>query len=933
MRTWRVSLTIFLVFSLILPVLARPGDRLRQRRQQQQTGNQAGREWLALGFALGAARIGNFRTSYQILQNLSASPTFAENQIYLNGFKAVLLDSQGAYSQAYPLALDLLKETQGSELELPVRLLLVQIGRHSGRAEVVQEHLPQVTTLMKASQAGPLVRFAAKTFEVEGRILKMDPEELLAAHQKVRLGGVPAGLTKDAEFPARWVAEAELVWLSAMQRWFFRLGPDHPTAHLLKQRIEQEFTHLGQLAEWFQQNKKNLELLGQVYLIALELCQVGLDYQEVEEVIKVEKELQAQREQFLPQAQTILTRTLNGLNKIFKANVDPEENDLSRLAASHEMLKARLLMAQKKPGAEVHLQKAKTLIGKAPDYDRWLQLNSLVGQYYLLYRPADWDSRALKLADEFESRGRQSGSRVATCLATALRGVVKAEAGQPALTDLEQAAEQTEALVAEAGGVSPEKLHRLARMAESVYTHLIDLYVADNQSQKALEAFSRLQEMRRVVGFAGVKKQSGGVAALSEKAEAARTRSRALQNELQSQQALPESERNAETEAQVSKLLAETRAEFYEAVRELRAKDPGYASTLAVNPVDYIAVQKSLDPDTVVISPYLAEERIVLFVISKDVFKMHQVEARRERVVDLVKQFRRQVTAYSNNPVPFDWNSQEGQRMLATLSELHRYLIEPAGSDLSHKKRIAFVPTGALHYFPTAALASKAPDGTPQFLVEQYELATFAKVTDLTRTTPSQAGKGRPVVVGNPDGSLPQAEKEAQQIGQMFPGSLVLLSSEATEKRLAAAGTSRFLHLATHGVLTARDLNSSFLVLAGEGEQSRLRADEVLAMGLDDTELVTLSACETALGEWTPGANVSSLAEAFALAGSRSVLASLWKVADASTEELMVEFYGQLASQTSKSEALRQAQLKLLKGSRYQHPFHWAAFVLTGDWR
>jgi CHAT domain-containing protein len=101
-----------------------------------------------------------------------------------------------------------------------------------------------------------------------------------------------------------------------------------------------------------------------------------------------------------------------------------------------------------------------------------------------------------------------------------------------------------------------------------------------------------------------------------------------------------------------------------------------------------------------------------------------------------------------------------------------------------------------------------------------------------------------------------------------------------------------------------------------------------------DAELVTLSACQSALGRERGGEGLLGLVRAFHYAGARSVLASLWSVSDRSTADVMHAFYGQLRRGVGKDEALRQAQLGLLRaGDARAHPFHWAAFQLSGDWR
>ncbi len=119
-----------------------------------------------------------------------------------------------------------------------------------------------------------------------------------------------------------------------------------------------------------------------------------------------------------------------------------------------------------------------------------------------------------------------------------------------------------------------------------------------------------------------------------------------------------------------------------------------------------------------------------------------------------------------------------------------------------------------------------------------------------------------------------------------------------------------------------------------EGEDNGLlQAWEIFEQVRIDAELVTLSACDTGLGKVLGGEGLLGLTRAFQYAGARSVFASLWSVSDESTGELMQRFYGYLKAGQSKAEALRSAQLDLLRGSRFTHPFHWAGFQLVGDWR
>jgi CHAT domain-containing protein len=166
------------------------------------------------------------------------------------------------------------------------------------------------------------------------------------------------------------------------------------------------------------------------------------------------------------------------------------------------------------------------------------------------------------------------------------------------------------------------------------------------------------------------------------------------------------------------------------------------------------------------------------------------------------------------------------------------------------------------------------------------------------------------------------------------------LGAEATEERAKAIGKDvRYLHFATHGLLDEQSPLSSALALTPPGDAAEgrdnglLQAWEIFERVRLDADLVVLSACQTGLGKEMGGEGLVGLTRAFQYAGARSVLASLWSVADTSTADLMTKFYSFLRHGRSKDDALRRAQVALIKSAEYSDPFYWAPFVLTGDWR
>lgn len=204
--------------------------------------------------------------------------------------------------------------------------------------------------------------------------------------------------------------------------------------------------------------------------------------------------------------------------------------------------------------------------------------------------------------------------------------------------------------------------------------------------------------------------------------------------------------------------------------------------------------------------------------------------------------------------------------------------------------------------------------------------------------------------------------QEARSIQVLFPDAAFLSGAQATETALKQTTAPRILHIATHGfflqdagsfaeknaqAMRNNDIETqienpllrSGLALAGAnrresgaGDDGILTALEASGLNLWGTKLVVLSACDTGLGEIKNGEGVYGLRRAFVLAGSESLLMSLWSISDGATRELMTGYYKNLKQGVGRSAALRQTQLEMLKRKDRRHPFYWAAFIQSGEW-
>lgn len=308
--------------------------------------------------------------------------------------------------------------------------------------------------------------------------------------------------------------------------------------------------------------------------------------------------------------------------------------------------------------------------------------------------------------------------------------------------------------------------------------------------------------------------------------------------------------------------------------------------------------------------------------------------------------------------------------------QLDAVLMQPVRDQSGALREVLIAPEGMLNLIPFGALV----DERNRYLIESSVFNYLSSGRDLLRPENKQKPRSAPLIVADPafgDGGvdtrldsapaersrdfsgvkfdrLPGTGAEAQAIRQMLPDATLFTGPQATETAVKQARGPRVLHVATHGFFL-EDLNA-----AGEIGARRLRLSEnpmlrsglafaganTLRSGVDDgvltaleaagldlngTQLVVLSACETGVGEVRNGEGVFGLRRAFDIAGAETIVMSLWPVADQTTKDLMIAYYGRLTQGEGRAEALRQAQLELQRDAKRSHPFFWASFISSGQ--
>ena len=335
---------------------------------------------------------------------------------------------------------------------------------------------------------------------------------------------------------------------------------------------------------------------------------------------------------------------------------------------------------------------------------------------------------------------------------------------------------------------------------------------------------------------------------------------------------------------------------------------------------------EEIDPTAAVIYPIILSDRleVILSIPGKPLRRYTTKKSQAE----LETAFRRAKNAIRPAAFPRD--------RLPPVQQVYDWLIRPAEADLTASgiKTLVFVLDGNIRNLPMAVLH----DGE-KFLVEKYSIA-LAPGLQLLAPKPLSQVKLRVLTAALSEArqgfsALPGVKREIQQIEAQMP-SISLLNQDFVSGRLhdrIKALSYPIVHLATHGQFSSNAADT--FIVTWDDRVNVKEFDRLLRVRTGEKqqpiELLVLSACETASGD---SRATLGLAGAAIRSGARSTAATLWQVNDESTAIFMAEFYKQLAStKSSKAEALRNAQLTLLKNREYQNPYFWAPFVLVGNWQ
>lgn len=385
-------------------------------------------------------------------------------------------------------------------------------------------------------------------------------------------------------------------------------------------------------------------------------------------------------------------------------------------------------------------------------------------------------------------------------------------------------------------------------------------------------------------------------------------------------------------DATLATQLAAARGRYEALAIRVSQQHPRAAVLLGAEPAQAAAISSALDRDEALLEYLFTPDRLLIFVLTRSGLRVVQSDVNAATITQRVRLLR---DLWGSPNPQWKWG-------LDAARALHHTLIAPVRDAglLSGVRRLTIVPHGILGQAPFAALVDER---NGRFLMQDYAvtlLPSAAALPALRQQRTSDRLPGPAIGLAPFPDELPATKQEVSAFQASMPGATVRVGAGATEQALRRAlANPGVVHVATHGVLNARNPMFSRIELAPSGssgseDDGRLEGHELLGLGVR-SDLVFLSGCETGAGqEWTDdpvrGAAELTLAQSFLSAGAANVIVTLWRIDDAGAAAFADRFYRALPKK-GLAEAVASAQQSISGDSRYASPYYWAGYVLSGS--
>lgn len=459
-----------------------------------------------------------------------------------------------------------------------------------------------------------------------------------------------------------------------------------------------------------------------------------------------------------------------------------------------------------------------------------------------------------------------------------------------------------------------------------VYEALVDLYISGDGTDASPEEAFACMEAAKSRSMIELIFQSGQSLPLGETGQSDLVRRiRDLREELnwyyhriELEQLRPEEESHQRLETLQEKAQSHEK-ELLRTLRELPAHERENATLEAPADFSLTKLQANLPPDAALVEYFVAGDRLVAAVITREKIQILPVTVL-SRATHFLQLLRFQLSKFRMGTEYIRRFEEPLLRATQShLESLYDELIAPL-RPFFQGKHLIFVPHGPLHFLPFHALRNGE-----EYLCDAFTIsyAPSATVFSWCQEKPISTNTNS-LVFGIPDVRAPQILQEAQSVAELLPRSTLHVGDHATSSLLREIGPrSGLLHLATHGIY--RQDNPMFSgIRLGDGY---LNLYDLYQMRLD-ARLVTLSGCATGMNFVAAGDELLGLQRGLFCAGATTLLLSLWDVHDESTAHLMQHFYGQYIRTGDMPGALQHAMQEVRRQS--PHPYFWAPFVIVG---
>src|SRR5215213_9504707 len=462
---------------------------------------------------------------------------------------------------------------------------------------------------------------------------------------------------------------------------------------------------------------------------------------------------------------------------------------------------------------------------------------------------------------------------------------------------------------------------------------------------------------------------------------------RILQEQLTARAAYYMSSLNAEDRDEsniAERELRELTTAYQEVQTQIRRQSPRYVNLISPEPLTLSEIQSEInDPNTLLLAYALGDERSYVWAVTADSFAAFELPAR-DKIEPVAEEAAKNLIA--RLALAEDGSSDYFERAAAAdvdysrnAATLSNMLLAPV-AQLIRGKRLLIIPEGKLRYLPFDALPVPGEESERAPLVTTNEIIVLPSASLLTvirATKQDQTSSKLVIVLADPvfeqsDARVHATEiatrpaplpalrdsaaavktnfqrllgtrQEAEEIMAVTPSGEGFVATDFNASRAITTngrlGQFRIVHIATHGMVNTQHPELSGIVLSlvdrnGKSEDGFLQLHDIYNLDLSQTQLVVLSACRTALGKEITGEGLIGLTRGFMYGGSKSVIASLWKVDDRATTELMRHFYHAMFDEgLPPSAAMKKAKVAMWRQPRWRAPYYWAAFELQGEYR